>query len=708
MRTTAAAFALALVTACGSPSRDVLVRADAGVDAADAADAAPPPADAAPDADPTLGGPCVDDKQCDDGLACTVDTCDPARKRCRTIPDDSACDDHVYCNGRERCVLAQGCAAGPVQTCEDGTACTIDTCVEATQACAHDPRDIDRDGDEDDHCAPGKDCNDADPSVASTHAEVCKNGKDDNCDGAVDETPCTTVQYDTCATGEAITAPGTYTLSTVGAKADYTATCGVTTASSAHDVVALVTIPAGPNRDLDLWATVAGTEVAIAVQGTCGQAATELACGAGGGTTTRARARNLAPGTYAVVVTTQLEATVDLAVDLRPASTKAANETCATATPLTVGTPFTVELIDATKDLASACTSQTGELVYALTLAAPADVKIFSQLSRGAGTPVVELRDAGCTLAANELRCTASTALPVFARNLAAGTYYVAVAASEPLDASITVALSAPTASPPDQTCATAPAAPLNLPPTLVSLVDHEAAIKDGCNPGRPNAAYAVPLAVPSDVLVIGRFPQNETGGVAFDHAGCTPADNIVCASDTTPVRLGRRAVPAGDYRVVLSDTLGEVDSLSVLVRPTVAPTIVGSGADRCADALDIPATGGFFTGDTTKLAADFPDGCDAPSSGGSGAPDQVLRLVLADRRRVVFDMEGSVYSTILDVRTGTTCPGLEVPGACYVGLNGPRSFLDLTLDAGTYWVVIDGYAGAVGAWNLDVRVLSP
>ncbi len=90
------------------------------------------------------------------------------------------------------------------------------------------------------------------------------------------------------------------------------------------------------------------------------------------------------------------------------------------------------------------------------------------------------------------------------------------------------------------------------------------------------------------------------------------------------------------------------------------------------------------------------------------GAPDQVLRLVLAQPQRVVLNMDGSTYTTILDVRSGSTCPGTDVPNACYVGWWGPRSFLDLELMSGTYFIIIDGYGMAKGSWNLDVRVLAP
>jgi len=90
------------------------------------------------------------------------------------------------------------------------------------------------------------------------------------------------------------------------------------------------------------------------------------------------------------------------------------------------------------------------------------------------------------------------------------------------------------------------------------------------------------------------------------------------------------------------------------------------------------------------------------------GAPDQVLALNLSAPQRVVLDMEGSGYTTILDVRQGPSCPGTPLPNACYVGFTAQKSFLDLELQAGAYWIIIDGYALDRGAWDLDVRVLPP
>jgi hypothetical protein len=48
------------------------------------------------------------------------------------------------------------------------------------------------------------------------------------------------------------------------------------------------------------------------------------------------------------------------------------------------------------------------------------------------------------------------------------------------------------------------------------------------------------------------------------------------------------------------------------------------------------------------------------------------------------------------------------VPNGCACGYYPERSFLDLQLEAGSYYLQVDGYAGASGPWFLDVRVVDP
>lgn len=696
------ATAAATATGCGNDAKDYfVVQYDAGSDADEGG-----AAEAGPELDPTLGGPCTDDAQCDDLIACTFDQCDKSLSRCRNTPDDTQCSDQQYCNGQERCVLRQGCVAGPVVTCDDNDGCTIDRCVEATKSCEHTLRDTDQDGDPDDHCAPHHDCDDTDPTVSSTHAEVCGNSKDDNCDGQIDEQPCSTSANDTCATAFPVSAPGTFLLNTIAAVKDYTTSCTVLSPSSARDIVLAITVPAGDPKDVVVRARTSQppTDVAVALQGACGNAGSELSCGNVTNVgDSRTIARSVAGGTtvYAIV-TTQAESAVDVTVDMPPGTTKPANESCTAPKAIALDTPFTVSLVDAAKDLASDCNAMTGELTYSFTLAQPQDVHVYTSTLLGNGQAVVSLRQPDCT---DELRCRVGSAPALYAR-LQAGMYVLSVAGTAQIDASILVKTSPATPPPLNGSCSTAPLLTPNAP-LIVDLSAQEGAIKNGCFPGSPNAAYELDLAQASDVLVLGRFGQGDVGAVSLDLPGCGAGDLLGCSLGATPERLSLRNVTAGSYRVVIADQNAQSTELSALVRPTVPPVTVTS--DDCTSPQVIPETGGFFTGDTTNAKADFSAGCDATGQPIGGAKDQMLKLVLTQQRRVVFDMSGSANTTLLSVRSGVTCPGTEVPNGCNPGNTSPnRSFLDLTLDAGTYWIQVDGYSGAVGQWNLDVRVLPP
>ncbi|MDP8999984.1 MAG: putative metal-binding motif-containing protein, partial [Myxococcota bacterium] len=677
---------IVLLVACGSNDAPnlLIVHFDAGADAPDDV-AADGPADAAvDDANPYLGGPCVDDGQCNDMIRCTYDSCDQTAHRCANIPDDSLCDNGVYCDGRERCVPRRGCVPGPVVSCSDGNACHIADCVEASKSCAYVPRDVDQDGDPDGHCMDGHDCNDLDPNVSSLRAEVCGNGIDDNCNGRIDEMPCVTPLGNTCATAVAVAGPGTYRLSTIGCTGTFTTSCSVTTPSAAQNVTAAVTVPPGPNVDLEVWVSTSNVEVALALQKTCGLPSSEIACSsAKGATTVRARGRNLAPGTYYVVVTTQSPTPVDLKVAFLSPTPAATNVDCATARPLQPGVPTIVSIIDPPTSLASACTvATTGQLTYSFAVTQPYDVRVYASTMQGSGSPVVGLRDPTCKGASDELTCRSGAAVAIYRRNLSPGTYVLTVAATSPIDATIDVELSPPSVTPADQTCSSSPAI---VPNTTVAfdLSNHEDGAKAGCYPGGPDAAYDLTLAGASDVLLVARTPKTEQGAVALDDPSCTMT--VACTTGTTPIRINSRDVAAGNYRVIVTDQLGSQGTLQALVRPAVAPTIIpAGGADTCSTAVDASA-GGFFTGDTSTATADYSNPCDTPTSAPGGAPDQVLALNLAQPQRVVFDMEGSAYTTILDVRQGPSCPGAPVTGACYVGSEAPRSFLDLELQAGQY-----------------------
>jgi hypothetical protein len=671
--------------------------------------------------DPTLGGPCTVDEQCDDGFDCTFDACDMDILRCRFLPDDSQCQNDIYCDGLEICDNKIGCILGEPITCSDGGPCTIDTCDEETQGCLSEPRDVDGDGDPDDHCS-GGDCDDLDPTVSSLAAEICGNGRDDDCDDDVDESSCEAPEHDTCLDPLLLAVPGTYSLNTAAAALDYAASCGVETMALARDVIAAVELDAGPPVDVQLTVKSDETDVAVALMGQCAQPASEIGCSPGydhptGGRVAKVRGRSVGSAAMDVAlpvyVMAQASTEVTLRYEVLPASTKPANETCGTAVPIAPGVPVNASVVDAVVDLASACAPETGELVYAFTLAAPQDVDIFASSIDGDGLAVVSLRSSGCALPADEITCATSSAggasAHIFRHSLPAGDYFIAAAASAPTDLVVTLEVSAATAAPIDEDCGSAPVITPNVTTDAI-LEPHQDDVQVGCLAGGADAALELDLPVASDVLLLGRYSLGDEAAVALVLPACGDEDDLLlCATGGTlqPDRGRLRNVPPGNYRVVAESQQNQPMQVTALVRPAVPPTIIPF-ADDCSEAVTIPATGGFFQGTTQNALPHFDAGCDLGGQPPGGANDQVLRLDLPSEKRVVFDMQGSAYATILDVREGAACPGMEMPFSCTSGYQPERSFLDLDLAAGTYYIQIDGYAGDDGPWFLDIHVVEP
>ncbi|MCB9519266.1 MAG: putative metal-binding motif-containing protein, partial [Myxococcales bacterium] len=101
---------------------------------------------------------------------------------------DVDCADGLFCNGAETCV-AGACQPGAAPDCDDGVACTLDSCSEDDGECVNAPPDSDGDGVADATCrdadglALGIDCDDADPNRYPGNPEVCDaDDHDEDCD----------------------------------------------------------------------------------------------------------------------------------------------------------------------------------------------------------------------------------------------------------------------------------------------------------------------------------------------------------------------------------------------------------------------------------------------------------------------------------------------------------------------------------------------
>lgn len=96
---------------------------------------------------------------CDDGLPCTDDICDPTTGMCLNINNSMPCDDGDACTVGDMCINGV-CVPGTPIVCDDGNPCTIDTC-DPILGCVFTP------------IADGSPCDDGDPC---TENDVCING----------------------------------------------------------------------------------------------------------------------------------------------------------------------------------------------------------------------------------------------------------------------------------------------------------------------------------------------------------------------------------------------------------------------------------------------------------------------------------------------------------------------------------------------------
>ncbi len=76
---------------------------------------------------------------CDDGVGCTDDSCNEATNSCNSVANNANCDNGVFCDGAETCSATLDCQTGTTVNCDDGIGCTADACNEGTNACDNTP-----------------------------------------------------------------------------------------------------------------------------------------------------------------------------------------------------------------------------------------------------------------------------------------------------------------------------------------------------------------------------------------------------------------------------------------------------------------------------------------------------------------------------------------------------------------------------------------
>jgi len=89
--------------------------------------------------DPTQGCQPGTPIVCSDGVSCTIDSCNEDADRCENNPDDNLCDNGLFCDGLELCDPTQDCQSGVPPLLDDQVNCTIDKCDEDNDIIKHNP-----------------------------------------------------------------------------------------------------------------------------------------------------------------------------------------------------------------------------------------------------------------------------------------------------------------------------------------------------------------------------------------------------------------------------------------------------------------------------------------------------------------------------------------------------------------------------------------
>ncbi|MEO0325030.1 MAG: hypothetical protein AAF447_18865 [Myxococcota bacterium] len=644
-----------------------------------------------------LAAECVEDVDCDDGVDCTRDFCDFGN--CRNQPDPAVCDDGVFCNGVEICDADQGgCAPGDPETCNDDDVCTIDRCDEEERLCRFSPRDFDGDGEADFNCEGGTDCNDFDPRRGSLINEICGDSVDNDCDDTVDEAECGAPEGNDCDAPIVVPSEGAFIeIDSSGATTNFDLEC---LSFTRKDLVFELTLAEA--RSLTVRAEGRSTTF-VELRTACETGFIECQAGFPG----TLRRRRLEPGTYYIVVA---DIGGDLAVefDLDEPLPDPPNDTCSGAIDVSAGGTFEASFVDVANDGDTSCSTGSTDLFYTFTTTEVRDV-VLSAVPSSGGTLGIAVTTA-CADATTEVACTRVSPASRRLYSLPAGTYFVSLesVSGREVSATFDVRFLAPTEPPAGDECRSALpiAITRGVPSTATgTLVGRQDDVDISCGFFYRDAVYSFELTERSDVTV------TVDGAGTFMFASLRES----CEDDATQLRCRsgnpsrsrvRNLLPGTYFVIVESFALVPSFEVTVLVEDPSDPTPV-LGNDACGGAVVVPATGGLFSGSTLGLLNDY----ETRSFCGSNArsPDAAFELTLTDRRRVIANTDGSAYDTVLHLHN-TTCV-TEAEFACNdnFGAGATWSFLDRTLNPGTYFFVVDGFgASASGDYLLEIEVLEP
>lgn len=461
----------------------------------------------------------------------------------------------------------------------------------------------------------------------------------------------------------------------------------------------------------------------------CGEPAREITCvnasGSIGGIATF-RANNLAPGNYALLLSTARGVDVRVSASVTPARLRPAGDICpgVTVTPDGPAVDIDTRPYDTRADYGTTC-GRLGPMgglgwmdaVFSYTIDQPRDVTIEVD---GEGTEDLHVELSRTCGSISQVLPGCETGLPVqrIIRNQAPGTWYVVVdykpeaRPDHVLHARVTTA--PPTPPGPASRCPGV-AITEGMPVTVdVSLLTPGMPL--GCIP-RQTASGVFSFMSPeagSDLMVGFVSPGARDDAALVVRSTCD--GEIVGPCIGPEDRSGRSAwtrlqglAPGRTWYLQGATSSAAGNATARVYRvPHVDPRAVTNNF-TCATAEVIPATGGIFTGSNTSATAVANPPCASMSLGCAGSRGSLYRLDLAARQRVVAVMRSETFDTLLSVQSGMNCPGRNGSALCNDDWYSTDSQVDTTLDPGTYWIHAGGCGPTqAGDYRLDVAVLPP
>jgi hypothetical protein len=494
-------------------------------------------------------------------------------------------------------------------------------------------------------------------------------------------------------------------------------TCG---SNTAPDATFTFTLAATTRVVIDTTGSAINTVLALR------NGSSQVACASSG--TTSTIDQTLPMGTYFVVVEGTGTTSGAYQLNLRQEQTGApTNEAFASAHPIpgdlsTTSASFTSNTALMVDQHSASCGGLGGkDAVYAFSLSAPTRLKVDTQGSTGLSNTVLSIWTRPSSGSPVEVACNNDAAglgtlsmidpTPLL---LPAGDYYVVV---DGLNNSFAGAYRL-NLTPfqfgvgTNENAATAvDVGDMTLRPTSVSYVGNTASpamnddSTDTCGGGAAGDAYfRFSLSGPTRIIA-------DTLGSTFDttlrltsaaevELNCN--DNGSAVGDGSQSRIDTM-LPPGTYYLIVDGQGTAAGRYQFNLTRFLPGTATNETLATAHDLSDITNGAASRTGNTCGLASDYEGSCNAGTAG-----DAAFRFVLAAPRRVLISTAGSAFDTSMALWTGTT-PAT----ATYVNCNDDAaglstSALDVTLAAGTYYVVVDGFGTECGDYKFNVQTYIP